>query len=54
MSWKFDKDHHGTKVTMKYLVSGQDIAANPSWSNELDVLLEKQMESFKASLKKRR
>ncbi len=53
MSWDFEKDHHGTKVTVVYKVSGQGIAKNKAWPAELDVLLEKQMSSFKASLRKR-
>jgi len=53
MTWKFNKDHHGTRVTMEYKVSGLAVADNQTWPTELDNLLEKQMKSFKASLSKR-
>jgi hypothetical protein len=53
MTWTFNKEHHGTKVTMRYLVSGKEVAKHQSWPTELDALLQAQMKSFKSSLSKR-
>jgi hypothetical protein len=46
-------NHHGTKISMEYSVSGDSIADNKAWPAYTDTMLEAQMKSLKSSLRNR-